>query len=101
MGEHDEVTVVADRLIDVFMTRAGSEDARTILADYVDGESSGDGQVVALARLVMKLSERAADASTVYDIWSPRRQIAPEKIARLTALVVDAGARWAEELKGL
>lgn len=99
MDKHDEVSVVADRLIDVFATRAGSEDTREILGAYADKEADGDGQVIALARLVVKLAERAADASTVYDIWDPARRIVPEKINRLTALVVDAGIRWGEQLK--
>lgn len=99
MDKHDEVSVVADRLIDVFATRAGSEDARKILGAYADEEADDDGQVIALARLVIKLAERAADASTVYDIWDPERPIVPEKINRLTAMAVDAGIRWGEQLK--
>lgn len=101
MDKHDEVSAVANRLIDAYVTRAGSEDAKNILGDYADKEADGDGQVIALARLVMKLAERAADASTVYDIWSPERPIVPEKVNRLTAMAVDAGIRWAEQLKKL
>ncbi|WP_152641845.1 hypothetical protein [Microbacterium hydrocarbonoxydans] len=99
MDKHEEVSAIADRLIDAFVNRAGSEDARNILTEYADKEDDGDRQVVALARLVMKLAERAADATTVYDIWSPERPIVPEKINRLTALVFDAGIRWGEESK--
>ncbi|WP_045265117.1 hypothetical protein [Microbacterium oxydans] len=99
MDKHEEVSAVADRLIDVFATRAGSEDARKILGAYADKEADGDGQVIALARLVFKLAERAADASTAYDIWDPERPIVPDKINRLTAQVVEAGIRWGEQLK--
>lgn len=101
MDKHDEVAAVADRLIDAYATRAGSEDAKNILGEYADKEADGEGQVRALARLVVTLAERAADASTVYDIWDPERAIVPEKINRLTAMAVDAGARWAEQLNRL
>lgn len=101
MDKHDEVSAVADRLIDAYATRAGSEDARAILTEYADKEADGDGQVIALACLALKLAERAADASTVYDIWNPERPIVPEKVNRLTAMAVDAGVRWTEQLKRL
>lgn len=86
----------ADRLIEVYMHRVGSEDTGRILDEFQD---SSDDIVRDLTELVITLAFRAANALTVYDITDPERRLAPEKIDRLTSQMKDATQRWFKQEK--
>ncbi|WP_223626737.1 hypothetical protein [Microbacterium sp. EST19A] len=86
----------ADRLIEVYMHRAGAEDTGLILDEFQD---TSDDIVRDLAELVVTLAFKAANPLTVYDITDPERRVVPEKIDRLRKQIEDATARWLKELE--
>lgn len=86
----------ADRLIEAYRGRAGSEDVGLILDEVQDSSSD---LVRDLGELVASLAFKAADALTVYDVMDPQRRLVPEKIDRLRAQMEDATRRWIREVK--
>ncbi|MFJ4175803.1 hypothetical protein [Microbacterium sp. NPDC089696] len=86
----------ADRLIEVYVHRAGSEDTSLILGEL---EDSSENLMRDLGELVVTLAFRAANAMTVYDLTDPQRRLVPEKIDRLREQLEDATRRWTRELK--
>ncbi|MEN0023230.1 MAG: hypothetical protein AAGC61_08100 [Microbacterium sp.] len=86
----------ADRLIEVYVHRAGSEDTSLILDEL---EESSDNLTRDLGELVVTLAFRAANAMTVYDITDLERRLVPEKLDRLREQLEDATRRWTQELR--
>lgn len=86
----------ADRLIEAYMHRAGSEDTSLILDELQD---SSEDLLRDLGELVITLTFRAANALTVYDITDPKRRLVPEKIDRLRGQLEDVARRWTLEVR--
>ncbi|MBD8012658.1 hypothetical protein H9633_10150 [Microbacterium sp. Re1] len=94
---------LADRMIAAYVHRAGSEDPLTYLTEFVESMDSEQEAVDRLAELVLTLAEKAAQASTVVDIWDPRRRVDPTKAMRLadsaSSAFVALGQELIEEVK--
>ncbi len=88
----------ADRLIDVYVGRSGSDDTGATLDELQD---SSTDLVRDLAELVVSLAFRAADAMTVHDISRPDGRLVPAKVNRLRRQLEEATQLWLKELKGV
>lgn len=94
-----ENRAIVDRLIEAYVTRAGSEDAGRIVCEFVDGFRTDEEAIVGLTLLTLTAAERAADYSTPVDIWDPERRIDVKKALRLGIQTRDTYRKLAEGLK--
>ena len=88
---------LADRLIQAYIHRAGSEDTVLALGEV---EAESDNLVRDLSALVLTLAYRAADSMTVYCLTDPQRRVVPEKLDDLQFRWNDGVERWALEKRG-
>ncbi|MGP6172002.1 hypothetical protein ACTU6V_12445 [Microbacterium sp. A204] len=75
----------ADRLMEAYVNRAGSEDPHLMVQEFVGAYDEAQEALDGLAQLVLTLAERAADLSTPVDIWDPERRIDRAKAIRLAS----------------
>lgn len=72
-----------DQLIESMVNRAGSEDTGLAIVKFIESFPDDETRVSELMFLVLSAVERAAQYSTVVDIWDPKRRIDPVKALRL------------------
>lgn len=75
--------LLLDQLIETMVNRAGSEDTAIGIVEFIESFPDDETRVSELMFLVLCAVERAAQYSTVVDIWDPKRRIDPAKALRL------------------
>lgn len=89
---------ILDRMIEQMVHRAGSEDTSIAIVEFIESFPA-DEQVAELMMLTLSAVERAAQYSTVVDIWDPERRIDPGKAMRLGRQATSAWVDLARQLK--